>query len=127
MAKDKSDVRIKEWAETFSAPVIAEIIKVLRAEEKRMGGMAKNELMATFVTGFVGSLMYNSLVEYHGYAETDKQQLEITQKNFAATKERLCEAVAQAFTAAMGNFSGRRVDYYCQVKPFPEPQNRLPA
>lgn len=127
MSKDRFEVNVKEWAETFSAPVIAEIIRVLRAEEKRMGGMAKNELMATFVTGFVGAMMYNSLVEYQGFAETKEQQLDITQKNFANTKTRLCEAVAQAFTAAMGNWSGRRVDYYCQVQPFPEPQNKLPA
>jgi catalase (peroxidase I) len=116
-----------EWAEQTVTPLIVETINILKHEENTLGIKGKNELLAFFLTGYVGSIMYNALMTHKDVKLSKEAKHQLVMKEFADTKAKMSEAMAQAFTAAMSNFVGRHIDYYCLVKPVPEAINKEPC
>ncbi len=121
--KNKIELTVQEWAENFSAPVIANILVLLRAEEKSMGPKCKNELVSTFLAGYVAATMYQSLTTTEGVKMTKEQRYSTTMTEFSQAKSRLAEAISMGFTMAMKNFSGKSIEYYCDIRPIPERTN----
>jgi len=68
--------------------------------------------------------VYAELNERDKSLKTKEEMLNFAMKNFAALKVSIQESVAAGFQGAVSTFSGQQVDYYCQVKPIPEPINK---
>ena len=106
---------LDDWERSFIHASVMEIIKVLAAEETRMGPDYKGQLFAGFLATFVGTLVLKSL----------RNGDDINSKGFAATKTFIERCVAAGFDGPVSDATGRHYEYYCQVKPVPEPKGKV--
>lgn len=85
------------------------------------------ELSMTFLASFIGSIVYAVLKEKPVKSKDMKDALDFTANNFLELKIGMQNAMAAGFQGAMQEYSGKSVEYYCQVKTVPEPVNKQPC
>lgn len=78
---------------------------------------------ATVIARFVGALVYRTLTEQPAINKSPGEHEAYVMKNMADLKNQLQNAVAAGFQNAMTAFSGNTVEYYCLIKPVPEPSS----
>lgn len=91
------------------------------------GGDKRLEITITYLSIYIGSLVYKSLTMTPGKKMSKAALLEYTHKNFQNMKENIQNAVSAAFKSALETYSGREADYYCHVAPIGEPVNKQPC
>jgi len=118
----KQEVPFAQWADEFSQMLVDETFKLLDAQTKN-GKAATKEVASIFVARFTGVLLYRTLTDSNDIKDKNELYLH-TSKNFSDLKSKLQDAVAAGFSGAMSKFTKKHVEYYCQVKPVPEPINK---
>lgn len=93
-----------------------------------VGEDRKLDVTITYLAIFVGSLVLKSLVMTPNTILAKKELIDFTEKNFKNMKVNIQNAVALAFKSAVEDYSGKDdADYYCQIKPMPQPTNKTPC
>lgn len=108
------------WAETFSQMITDETFKLIEGRSRKNLDAIKF-VASMFVARFVGTLVFRTLTEPSALRTSKKDQEAFTNKNFLELKMSVQNAVAAGFQNAVSQFSGSTMEYYCLIKPVPEP------
>lgn len=109
----------QEYASDLGELMSEDVFKMIERQTGTNKEAAKY-IQAMFVSRFVQMVVASALEENKHVS--DKELLKV----MSETKMALQNAVAAGFQNAMTEFSGRQVEYYCQIKVVPEPvSNKL--
>lgn len=122
--KVKQPETLVEWCEDFSRKAAIDVYTMFEEERDKVGAENHRHLTVTFLAGFVSALVYRSLANIPDSIKSDEERCQYANDSFSDLKMRIQEAVASGFSGGMRTWSGRTVDYYCQVKVVPEPKNK---
>lgn len=122
--QSKQLATIEEWCEKFTSDLATEVYYALEDQLEMVGDDAYNAMLAQFLSGYVATICYRSLACMPEDLVDKKEQYEYAKKSFAAMKTRIQDAVSSGVSGGMKTWSGRMVDYYCQIKVVPEPVNK---
>jgi hypothetical protein len=120
---NKGLISLDEYREAVAKHLLEKIFKLLLTEEQKYGNVFVLKVVDKLVTGIIGGMLYRELTMTPPLLEKE-EQYEFTKAAFSKYKSGVQEAVALAFQGAMTQWSGKSVEYYCQVKPVPEPTNK---
>lgn len=123
---DDKQVKILDlnaWIESFSAFMADETLKVLRANCAKRGPDVSRALCIHFLARVLSSTVLDTLHERMENPQSEAEALRFNQKQFAELKIQVQDAVALSFQTAMSHYTGRQVEYYCTIKPVPDPVN----
>ncbi len=111
---------LQEYSEGLAQAITDDVYKVI---DNSAGGnrYTENYLVAMFVSRLIGEMVHRTLAERSTLNISHKDQEDLMMKNMSELKMAVQNAVAAGFQNAMSNFLGRPVEYYCQIKPVPEP------
>lgn len=87
--------------------------------------VTRHSLHVNFIARFIGAYVYQALMQKPEKPCSKDDLLKFTRENFKASKQAIQDAVSAAFTGAMNTFSGKTVEYYCQVKVVPEVKGKV--
>lgn len=118
---------LNEWVDNFSTFMADEALKMLRAQGHKKGPEVFKALVIHFLARVMTSTIYDVLLERPADKMSKKELIEYNKKAFSDFKENMQEAVAMSFGTAMEHYSGKKIEYYCQVRPVPEPLNKEPC
>lgn len=116
MSNNKKILSLSDWANEFSLTVSQEIYSVLDGIEKDKRGSLHTRLPIEFLSRFICLTVYQTLKEVPEDLKSNKDKYEYSLKAFQTVKAGIAEAVAQGFTAAMNQYSGKDCDYLCTIK-----------
>lgn len=110
--------------EDFTSFVAKETCKLLIGQAK---GNTKDayKLLAAYHKHFIYQVLVGALSTKADPLDDAEEHYNVVRKNVAGVKFDVQASVANAFKRAFGEFSGKRVDYYCTIKPVPEPTSKL--
>lgn len=109
---------LQEYIDEYVLALTDAITDGLNEQVHLIGSDHARILAMTIVTSLVAAILYKELrVKADGATSRAKEQAVID--HFSQTKDLMQEAVAAGFALSMSKFSGKSVDYYCQVKPVP--------
>lgn len=120
-------VNIKEAVETFAKHLASENMKLMKARGGKYQRDVQTLLMVTFINK-MAELMLTDILEEKPKELIDKQEVEkYIGENYIIARQMLQEGLADAFGTALSDYSGRKAEYYCQIRPVPSPLNKLPC
>lgn len=107
--------------------VVSEFLLAINAMENLEGKDASEDIIHTFVTQLVDSLVSKSLNDKHPKKGASNEEMcTFTEANFRGMKQTLQMAMADGFSKAIYRFSGTPLNYVCEVAPTRDPSNKLP-
>lgn len=108
-------VTLEESVEILAKALALEMSKLIDGH----GGPTVNSIFASqFIAAFVAARACRSLSVDPQVPE--HKRYDASSKAFLGYLNQTSEAVSAGFTAAMSQFSGQTVEYYCQIKLVPE-------
>lgn len=113
---------VDEYTERLAIDMTDEVFKFVNFYEDKLGTGTGQILIASFLRDFIKQLVFNAL-----NAHVEARDFQATMKAFAEIKTLVQDAVAQSFSEGVESFSGKPMDYYCDIKPVPKPVNKLPC
>lgn len=115
---------INEWIDNYSTFMADEALKLLQAQGEKKGPEVHRALLIHFLARVLTNAVFNVLHERpKSETATKKEILEHNKKNFSEFKEQVQDMVALSFQTAMSHYGGKTMEYYCQIRPVPEPVN----
>lgn len=114
------DEAVKDAAENL----VNENVRILNTYTATLGAERTNIVALTFLKGLVATLLYKVLKQNPGPLYSKEEVHDLVQKEFGEMKLNVQDAVSGGFQHAMSMWSGMHVEYYCQVRPVPEPLNK---
>lgn len=114
---------LKALSEDLAELLTAENFRIIESRLRAYGSREIRYAASTVLCRFVGALVYKTLVEQPAINQTKPDHEAYVLKNTAELKAQLQDAVALGFQHAMSAFSGQTIEYYCQIKVVPEPNN----
>jgi hypothetical protein len=118
-----------DWMNRFANGLAADTMKILEAQKRMVGAEQTLNLKAGYLSVFVAELVSRVLTEAAKGGSRGAPALaqQDVMDAFADAKDRLQTAVAAGVEAALSNFSGKHLEYYCQIKPVPPAVNKTPC
>lgn len=116
----------EEFVGQFSEKMLMHVLMNMLKLETTYGPAFTQVFMRQLMAGIVGNVVMKRLQEDLSGLPDDKK-LDVAMENFAIAKVEISDAVALGVQTAMTKFSGSPVEYYCQIRPTPEPMNRKPC
>lgn len=102
-------------------------VKMLESHTKDKSVENMTSLMSDFLVQFTTVMLDKSLQEQKGQKSNEKQY-EYVAGNYSVAKVLVQIAIGEAFTKSLSKFSGKRVEYYCQVHTAPKKAaNKMPC
>lgn len=101
---------VAETAATFARGMLSKI----NDQEKLIGPEYRKALTAQFLSAYIAGTVSEALYE----AGKNEERV---MREFSEAKQLTQLAVAGGFEAALGEYSGEFVEYYCTIKVVPEP------
>ena len=116
-----TEITYTSQANDFVDYLSEETFKLLEGKSRNVS--VQRDLATRYISSFLASVIIERLNELPEGEFTERQQYDFTAANFSEVKADVQNAVATAFEEALSAFAGKPVQYYCQVKPVPEPLN----
>lgn len=114
---------LNEWIDSFSAFMAEETLKILRGHTEKRGREVGRALCIHFLSRVLATTVLDTLKDRKEDAKSEKEQYDFSKKQFLDLKVQVQDAVALSFQTALSHFTGRQVEYYCQIKPIPDAIN----
>lgn len=84
-----------------------------------------HDLCAQFMMHFIGALVFQALKDRpKGGSKKQVDLLDHNYRSFAGVKMKIQDAVANGVQDAMTAYSGHPIEYFCDIRPVPEPINK---
>jgi hypothetical protein len=122
VGSDNKNIVIYAWLEEMSEFIARESYNLIKLTGDPKGSSKK--LSSMFIRYFVSKMVLDSLTEYKKKKLDGKEAYDFTKKNFSEMKDELQLEIAKGFEIGFLKYSGKDIEYYCQVKPVPEPINK---
>lgn len=110
----------QDWVEQFSVLVTDETIRIM-SQHSRNNEDATKFAASMFLSRFIGTLVFRTLTEPPSINTSRKNHEDFVMKNMSEMKQTIQNAVSAGFQNAMTQYSGQPIEYYCTIKPVPEP------
>jgi len=114
-------VSLDEWVDNFTSYIAAENLKLIRSYGADKGDKALKKLYVSFLKNYLETVILAVLSDYPKEMMDDKEIYEYVSGHFKDLKYDIQNEIALAFNDAVSKFSGQYLDYYCEIKPIPEP------
>jgi hypothetical protein len=123
VSKNVKALDLNEWVDNFSTFMADEALKMLNAQGQKKGPEVQRALLFHFLARIITSSVYDALNDRGNLdsSASKKQVFEFTKKNFSDFKESLQDTIAMSFQTAFSHYAGRDMEYYCQIRPVPDP------
>lgn len=121
--KSKKMISVEDYTQMVSSDMTAEIYKFVKYYEQKVGKGTGLNLVGSFVQELVLRVVYEALNSSPDGA--DKVRYEKTMSEFNLTKTILQDSIAFGFSDAMAKFTGKEMDYFCNITPVPDPTSKL--
>lgn len=118
MKSNTQYISIDDWISAYSKTMALELIGLIDGQRKEKGDLVGKALTLQFLAAFTAASVVRSLGNQR--EGTSAEQFEAASKGFLEHKVSVQDAVAAGFSGAMREYSGKSVDYYCQIKVVPE-------
>ena len=116
----KSKIVSNSWLEEYGEFIAQESYKLI----KQVGQNGHKKLSTRFLKFYVNLILKNALLEHTKMPLSQDEAYRLTIHNFQQIKEQIQTEISLAFEKALSDFSGRNMEYYCQIKPVPEVTHR---
>lgn len=107
-----------------SEHLVKENFRVLDLQKVKYGKTLSDRMTTHFIACFVGAAIHKVLQDCPENIKTVEGRFKHVKKNFGAIKLSVQESIAAAFSAAMGEFTGKNIEYYCRITVVGEPANK---
>lgn len=110
-------IKFDKWAHEFTSMLVNETFKLI-ASQKTSGKSSDKivkYLMSAYLARFIGAWAYDTLNSEKGSKEAKQIIYKKTAENFAEVKSRIQESVAAGLSGAMNTFTGKEVEYFCNI------------
>lgn len=125
MSHNKFILKYEDLADQISSVLAHETIKLLKAQFPKESDYRL--ITQIFLSKYTAQIVYETLSEAAPPDCTDlNKRYELTADKFKTVKASVQDAVSAAFSGAMRKFSGKEVDYFCQIKTVPPVANKEP-
>ncbi len=114
---------LNEWIDSFSTFMADETLKILRGHTDKRGPEVGRALCIHFLARVLTATVLDTLNTRKDGAKDDEEQFRFSKDQFLDLKTQVQDATALSFQTAFHHFTGRNVEYYCVIKPVPEPLN----
>lgn len=116
----------EDWARDAARVLAEDMLKELISQEKKVGSSAALEMAVNFLCFYTAGVLSLVLSSQVPDAKNKQEKLESIQNHFAAMKASIQNAMAVAFQSSLGQFANRDdLEYYCIIKPVPEPKSKI--
>jgi hypothetical protein len=121
------DIKTHTWIKSFSKQMLSELFVMVNMQKEQKDPAVLRKLLNNFLSSFVGSMAITALSRTP--AKTDsvnskEELMKFTQANLLSVKQDIAEAVSLGFEAALYNYSGKEIEYYCTIKPVSQPVSK---
>lgn len=117
----------QKFIDEIASGFVKENVRALNVQQDRLGEELVVKITMSFLAGLIAAVVLKSLDHSGKESYTKKQLHDIVYKRFGDIKLDIQNAVAAGFQGAMFTFSGESTEYYCQIKPVPDPINTRPC
>ncbi len=114
---------VEEYVKTFSSHMVKEVSRYTAKIEDQYGDSFGRIMLNQFLTLYVANVVFRQLSD-RPKGVTGDELLRHNIKMFTDCKVDLSESVANGVAAAMMKYSGQPVEYFCSIKPVPEPLSK---
>lgn len=109
----------------FTDMLAKETYKMFEAQGAKQGPEFLKYVPSLFVSSIVKLLIDKALAKKVRKGATKNEEYAFTSRNFQEVKQGIQNAVSEGFQLSLSGYSGKPVEYYCLIKPVPEPTNKL--
>ncbi len=113
---------LNSWVEEFGSFIAEETSKLIRTCAKPKGEGLVEKLTQNFLENMIENVVMDALTKHADLPP--HQAYSATKDAVAQAKSNIQTAIAIGFEKAFHKFSGREVEYYCQIHLVPEPINK---
>lgn len=113
-------VTTQDYAKIASLHMVKELSKFFKFYESQLGPNTQGALFKQFLKTLTETTVLEALNVIPKSDRAKGDALNTTRKSFAKVKILFQDAIADGYSDAAFKFSGRIVDYYCDIKPMPE-------
>ena len=113
----------QSWSEDLANDMVTRTMKYIDSTVEKKGGdteAAAQFLCLMFIARFIGVMLFRCLSRDGKPQLTRDEEYKQTTKSMGMLKAHIQEAVSLGFSGAMTTFTGKQIDYYCQIRPVPE-------
>lgn len=123
---DKAAKQMKVLKSTLD-PVFDMLSKAINMLDKEHGPLAAESAYCSFLATAVHNQSMSVLKCQTEPGTTKEQHAKVVMREFALHKKNTANSIALGFSTAMSDFSGREIEYVCQIMPEPPTANKLPC
>ncbi len=120
-------ITVQQYTEGLALDLTKQIMDLVNRYETKVGKGTGIRFVSAFLKNFIGGTALTVLSRELDQDEPTEEDVQSTMKEFGGFKSDVQDAIATGFGDAMFQFSGRNMDYYCQITPVPEPINDKPC
>lgn len=125
---EKKYLHIDSYVADFGEELAARTLSLIKASLPQKDDEIKKLAQQKFLKSYVETIILESLGKHVANVELSQKELEKkTEDELLDIKLQIQGSIEAAFESAMSSFTGYSIDYYCQIKPVPEPINKEPC
>ncbi len=107
--------------------LLKEFFKIIQAEEAEYGKPFADELVAAFLSSYIGTCVFNSLTHTSDTPTDETRRYKQTCGTYSTMKLMLQEAIASGFSGGFKAFNPESApEYYVTVRPLAAPPTGTP-
>jgi hypothetical protein len=115
--KADPEFNVEAYGQELTKSLLAEIFKILKTEDETHGSEFADQVLFSFFTSMITTMVYNSLTAGRDAPVTEAEQYEISAEALAQIKSRIEECTATGFSAAFHTFDPRfDPEYVCEIE-----------
>ncbi len=124
MKKTNKIVALTDYIENFTDYIASENYKLLINYSKTKTQDLSVKLLTSFIKSYIHLVVLEVFIQKPGMKLSKQEHFNYTSANFNQIKLLIQSAVAEGFNQAVLDFTSQNMDYYCIIKPMPEPINK---
>ncbi len=119
-----------QWAASIGLEMGKKVFETLYDQKEQLGGEENYRLAFSMFLGGILSAFVSVGLRHKPKDEvlyTQDELLKFAETNFASIKAMLQNSIANGVQSGILSWSGQEVEYYCLIKPTPDPINDRPC
>ena len=120
----KKEMTAQEFTDEFSKQLTIVATELTKQVEEEFGMRTADNATASFLATFIGVMVKRRLNRPNPLKLPAEKQCNLVMSDYNDFKIKIQNSIALGFQDAMSQWSGKSVEFYCQIKPVPEPINK---
>lgn len=120
----KKTIDKQEAVDRITRHIVKEVFKLIDSQKDNLGVDGVQAVIYGVLASFTTTVAYSSLAYQPSETTSDKEKYNITSSNFLNCKIAVQEAIAAAFSGAMHDFTGKEIEYFCNISVVQETKSK---